>query len=418
MLYSLAALLASGEPKPWSVIAGIVGERRREHASPMLEAGAVTCKSAARSGRDTAFLLIGYNGGCLSLRRWLKKWSQRVSRSLLSECLLAAVLGLFLAMAATKAPNIFAKTPPPSSGAAAPQMDTERAQLEKDKLKLEIDKLRDELNWLTQALRLTTVVIPVAVVVFSVVLSHILSKHLKQLESAEANRRVAEEREAGRFSALVEDRARTYALAYAKLSPTALFFPAPDVEPGASPSSPGEAESVEPKPAAPAPPEARSKGSPQLTKNDCAGMGRQLSSWYFGDGGLLMTEDSRDAYFALMEALRRAAAAPEELAVQTVGEHAQVISLSLMNGYRRALAKKCLVFEKLEAKNPVTPTDLAEWKFGPLANPTSDAERFKDYVLIQTLASRFRTTLTDDIGSRKPPANIRESTFREQPEIA
>ena len=69
-------------------------------------------------------------------------------------------------------------------------------------------------------------------------------------------------------------------------------------------------------------------------------MGGQLSSWYFSTGGLLMTEASRDAYFTLMEALRRAVTASGELAVQTVGQHAQRISLTLIGAYRQSLAKK------------------------------------------------------------------------------
>ena len=119
-----------------------------------------------------------------------------------------------------------------------------------------------------------------------------------------------------------------------------------------------------------------------------------------------MTENARDAYFALMEALRRATLAEEELAAPTVGEHARVISLTMLDGYKEELARrKHPVFEKLDAKQPVKASDLKEWRFGPLATAACDAERFKDFVLIQQLASRFRTALTADIRSRRAPGS-------------
>ena len=91
-------------------------------------------------------------------------------------------------------------------------------------------------------------------------------------------------------------------------------------------------------------------------------MGGELSSWYFSAGGLLMTKASRDAYFTLMEALRRAVTAPGELAVQTVGQHAQRISLTLMTAYRQAWRRENYpVFEKLKANRPVQPADVERW---------------------------------------------------------
>ena len=117
-----------------------------------------------------------------------------------------------------------------------------------------------------------------------------------------------------------------------------------------------------------------------------------------------MTEDARNAYFALMEALRHAAQAEGELAVPTANEHAGSISLTLIEEYRANLAKKYQgVFEKLESKQAVNAFDLKDWTFGTLATTAGDFERFKDFVLIQQLASRFRTALTDDIRSRRAP---------------
>jgi hypothetical protein len=305
----------------------------------------------------------------------------------------------------------------------------ERAHLEKQKLQREIEKLEDELSSLNLALRLANALIPLAVVLVSLLAGFFINKRLNDLKAAEDSRREAarlveerrqttEERAANQFSALIEERARSYAQAYENLSPTALFFPRFDAEPNASdPSSDAlglaEPRAVPSQSATPKPPQSRSKESLQLTKDDCVRMGGQLSSWYFSAGGLLMTEASRDAYFTLMEALRRAVTAPGELAVQTVGQHPQRISLTLITAYRQSLAKKGYpVFEKLEANQPIKPVDVDRWEFGRIAMD-DDAEQFKDFVLIQTLASRFRTSLTDDIGSRKPPAPSRAERYRE-----
>ena len=332
-------------------------------------------------------------------------------------------------MAATP-PDALAQATSPPSGAAT-LSEIEREELEKQKLQREIQKLEDELSSLNLVLRVANALVPLMVVLVSVLVGFFLNKRLNDLKVAEDSRRetvrlaeerrqTTEERAANQFSALIEDRARSYAQAYANLSPTALFFPRFDGEPNASDPRSDGLELAESKPVpsqspTPKPSQSRSKESLQFTKDDCVRMGGQLSSWYFSAGGLLMTEASRDAYFTLMEALRRAATASGELAVQTVGQHAQRISLTLITAYRQSLAKKGYpVFEKLEANQPVKPADVDRWEFGRIAMD-DDAEQFKDFVLIQTLASRFRTSLTDDIGSRKPPASSRAERYREEP---
>jgi hypothetical protein len=208
------------------------------------------------------------------------------------------------------------------------------------------------------------------------------------------------------FEALFDDRIRAYALAFEKLSPTALFFPRSDVRPSGPRPDPGALQSIQPGPAlidSAIPPEARHSESLHLGSNDCARMGGELSSWYFGTGGLLMTEDARDAYFALMEALRLAAGAEDKLAVPTVGEYGPGISQTSIISYRDHLANTCQVLGKLKDQQPVVAADLKSWRFGTTAGAVGDAERFKDFVLIQQLASRFRTALTEDIKSRGAP---------------
>lgn len=326
-------------------------------------------------------------------------------------------LALLLAMAVTTAPKVFAQDTPASS-ATAPVKDqeTQKLNLETQKLNLELKKLQGEIHSLTWVREWATAISAIFIPLVLVLAGYILNKRLNDLKEAEERRQsefeAQEERRRLEFGALIEDRVRAYALAYEELSPTAIFFPRSDVRPGGSHPGPDVLQSVQPGPALldpTVPPKARSPKSPQLGRDDCKRMGGELSSWYFGAGGLLMTEDARDVYFALMEALRLAAGAADELAVPTVGEHGQIISLAMVGSYREHLATKYPIFCKLEAKQPVKAADLKDWIFGPPATAACDAERFKDFVLIQQLASRFRTALTDDIRSRRPPGTTSPS---------
>jgi hypothetical protein len=240
------------------------------------------------------------------------------------------------------------------------------------KLELEIRKLEREVSEVGIALQLT----PLFLLLISLFAGYVINKRLNALKAAE-----------DKFSSLTDERARAYAEVYKSLGPTALFF------------SPVR--------------DRRGDDSPQLTRQDCDRMGHALSTWYFGLGGLMMTTHSRDAYFTLMEALRLAAIAPGELAVQTVGEHATRISMALVTSYRKRLAEQGYpVFATLEGGGAIGAGDVALWRFGRLDDADEDAVRFKDFVLIQTLASRLRTSLTDDIGSRRPPASSRDERYR------
>ena len=280
--------------------------------------------------------------------------------------------------------------------------NTERQNLEIAKLKLEVAKLDDELGSLTsKVLRWLGALGPLLVGVVLAILGFWFDKRLNRLQNTQAEQLEAEERQQARFAALAEDRASVYACAFEALKPAALFFPPTDGAEGRLQSNAAGGVPMQQRFAQP-----KSDKSPQLARTDCEMMGEQLSSWYFGKGGLMMTTDSRNAYFSLMEALRRAAIAPDELASQTVGEHRDVISEKLVDGYRDELAKKYPVFQELKDKTPDQRIDAGDWQFGPSGTASGNAERFKDFVLIQKLASRFRTTLTNDIGSRKAPVSV------------
>jgi hypothetical protein len=122
---------------------------------------------------------------------------------------------------------------------------------------------------------------------------------------------------------------------------------------------------------------------------DCSAMGRNMSSWYFGGGGLLMSTRSRKAYFRLIRALTRAASSAE-LRGPTFPQDAEKVSVEKLKDYRKEL--NCGFEDK----------DVEEWEFGLLV-PSNEAHRFRDYVFLQELSSALRTALATDLRSRRRP---------------
>jgi hypothetical protein len=126
-----------------------------------------------------------------------------------------------------------------------------------------------------------------------------------------------------------------------------------------------------------------------LTPGKCRAIGQAMSRWYFDSGGLLLSDEARDAYFAFARALTHAAAA-DRLDAPTFDRDARKISKELLDKYKKAL--------KIEGSS------VESWRFG--SAPTAegnDASAFRDYVLIQHLSSKLRTALTKDLESRRRP---------------
>jgi hypothetical protein len=138
--------------------------------------------------------------------------------------------------------------------------------------------------------------------------------------------------------------------------------------------------------------------TPSLTPAGCRAIGREMSEWYFGTGGLLMSEKARDSYFRLARALSKAAQA-DSLSVPVFPGDTEAISSELMITYQEALIVRGLDID-----------DVEEWKYGPVPSasdeksPDQDASvKFKDYVFLQNLSSRVRTSLADDLRGRRRP---------------
>jgi len=148
---------------------------------------------------------------------------------------------------------------------------------------------------------------------------------------------------------------------------------------------------------------------------DCATMGRKLSAWYFQHGGLLLSRNSRSAYFRLATALTRASKAPSLHVppLQDYGlfsnkeEQDKYLSKDRLDEYRTCLEEDYGI--------NVRTLKLEDWKFGgeDEVNPrescvcTTDAKKrawkFRDYIVLQQLSSLLRTELTKDLRSREKP---------------
>ena len=147
-------------------------------------------------------------------------------------------------------------------------------------------------------------------------------------------------------------------------------------------------------------------------------MGRALSKWYFDEGGLYLSTHARNHYFLLAAGLSKASQDSKfPLKVPSAQERSKLDD-SKIEVYRSIL--------KLTPERFPNSDSLQTWTFGQdvptataeetakaakdkkFAQPTDetikDASRFQDYVLLQTLSSRLRSALTDDLVSRRSPA--------------
>lgn len=126
---------------------------------------------------------------------------------------------------------------------------------------------------------------------------------------------------------------------------------------------------------------------------ECREMGQAMSEWYFVVGGLLLSVEARDAYFALARALTRASLA-EDLRVPAFPRDAEDISVGKLDKYRKELARE---FDL---------DDIENWSFGgtELGREETPARRFQDFVFLQRLSSALRTTLSEDLRSRRRPS--------------
>ena len=128
-------------------------------------------------------------------------------------------------------------------------------------------------------------------------------------------------------------------------------------------------------------------GQPSIRPSDCQRMGRSMSDWYFRYGGILMSSETRDAYFRLALALTHASLA-DELRAPVFPRDAHLIDIDRIDRYRCNLQT-----HKLD--------DIETWKFGDALQSDTPAERFKDFVMLQGLSSTLRSSLATDLRGRR-----------------
>lgn len=175
-------------------------------------------------------------------------------------------------------------------------------------------------------------------------------EHENQLSKLESEHRLALRQkeseilrglEAGYAKDLRDKRAAAYRRLWKLLEPLALFHPKADV-----------------------------------TYGDLAELGVKMREWYFSIGGLLLSSDARDAYFATQDALTEALRGAEQH-----GTRNQILrhqSAMLTVGEFGEREKQATVWEP--GKDPLS-----------------------DYLHVRKRTSALRSTLCDDLGSRARP---------------
>ena len=244
---------------------------------------------------------------------------------------------ILLVAAATLLSTTVAAAPQPTASA-----DARKLELENRKLQLEIERLRDRPApwWLSAVLG---VIVGAARTAGAVL--------------------VARRNQLGALDQSVHDeRLKTYPLLVQATEQLAIHFPP------------------------------RRAGEP-FGPEQCEQMGQAMALWYFRNGGLLLSQKSRPAYFRFGRALTRASLC-ERISAPLFPRDAEAISEQTLRSYR----------ESLGFPDVANDAYIEDWVFGRSASEESrPEEKFRDYVFLQWLSSALRTTLSEDLRSRRRP---------------
>jgi hypothetical protein len=146
-----------------------------------------------------------------------------------------------------------------------------------------------------------------------------------------------------------------------------------------------------------------------INKQLVSDLSKKLSDWYFSEcGGLLLTRQARDFYFALQDLLRITSKVPEDW---------EVVRPEKPEGAERSIFQD--VLEKrsadsaTEAMAYVKADDLKEWEskaadhaknwkdgIGAVASAWSELDNSQRFATLQQVASVLRTSLVNDLESR------------------
>ncbi|MEH2488919.1 hypothetical protein [Bradyrhizobium sp. AZCC 2230] len=153
-----------------------------------------------------------------------------------------------------------------------------------------------------------------------------------------------------------------------------------------------------------------------IDRYKCAQIGQAISKWYF-ESGLLLSTEARDAYLRLARALTRASSVDDLCVPKSPDDVKKLTQKSVVEDYRKHFNIEQPNDERVEAWEFGKPRlggvkwssslrrFIIEQPSDEMAAPAGQAQEyeFKDYVFLQTLSSRLRTRLTEDIRSRRLP---------------
>lgn len=259
------------------------------------------------------------------------------------------------------------------------EVDKLKAEASQQKLEYEVKKIKEEVEGTSKWAPTVVSLLVAAVGVFTAILAATSAVRVARRNALAAMRVARRNQVADLDQATHEKRLECYPKLVTTTSPLAIYFP--DL---ASPIS---------------------ANTKSLDAHKCGVIGRAISKWYY-QSGLLLSIEARDACFRLARALTLASCA-RDLYVPRFPDDAKEISAESVNDYRRLLGI-------------VDPNDetVEKWEFGkPPTAPIGKTElerddyKFKDYVFLQTLSSRLRTALSEDLRSRRRLAGSSSRSF-------
>lgn len=150
-----------------------------------------------------------------------------------------------------------------------------------------------------------------------------------------------------------------------------------------------------------------------IDRSTAHALSQRLTDWYFsGKGGLLLTPQARDFYFALQDLLRAVSETPTEWtadrSLATEGEHRQVfrgvLDAPQVDGDIGALKRVVDYFSerRFDDWQTAAPDHGATWRKGiaALAARWKDLGAGQRFAILQQVGSILRTSLTNDVESR------------------
>jgi hypothetical protein len=149
-------------------------------------------------------------------------------------------------------------------------------------------------------------------------------------------------------------------------------------------------------------------GNTPFDKARAQALSTELTDWYFSAcGGLLLTSQAREFYFALQDLLREISSIPEDWTVRRSASEQKVLFAEVLKREKLDSAQDTLRYMEsaqfgnwlmdAPVKGPAWRTDLKK-----LAGHWLTLGEDERYAVLQQVGSALRTSLTNDVESRMP----------------